>query len=273
MNELSLVDTRHIRHIANLWDANAPAWIDAVRHGRDKYRANFHDLILYPLLGSVDGLDVLDAGCGEGVGARELARRGARVVGIDISPVMIAAAMDAEKARPLGIEFFVESFETASCLRSSRFDKIVSVMALMNSPDLDASLRSFARLLRPEGELVISVSHPFNDRPLNNWLYDYSDRPTGMLATEYFRTEPWEEEWEFNGQDYPPFRILTFPFTVAHYIRSAVNAGLSLKGIYEETPSEQACDVYPRLRRWKIIPFYLFMHCCKSHVEIGPGTE
>lgn len=59
-----------------------------VRAGRDRMRA----LLLDSLPHQLAGLRVLDAGCGTGAGAIELARRGAEVVAIDISPSLVEIA-------------------------------------------------------------------------------------------------------------------------------------------------------------------------------------
>jgi 2-polyprenyl-3-methyl-5-hydroxy-6-metoxy-1,4-benzoquinol methylase len=48
------------------------------------------DLALLDLVGDVSGLRLLDLACGHGRFARELARRGAEVVGLDISAALLA---------------------------------------------------------------------------------------------------------------------------------------------------------------------------------------
>ncbi len=59
------------------------------------------DLIL-ELVGRVDGKQVLDVGCGDGVLSFELARRGATVTGLDADPTMIAAARKRGEAERVG---------------------------------------------------------------------------------------------------------------------------------------------------------------------------
>ncbi|MFO8128139.1 magnesium protoporphyrin IX methyltransferase [Yoonia sp.] len=59
-----------------------------VRAGRDKMRA----LMLAQLPADLRGARVLDAGCGTGAMAVELARRGADVVAVDISPALVGIA-------------------------------------------------------------------------------------------------------------------------------------------------------------------------------------
>jgi magnesium-protoporphyrin O-methyltransferase len=81
------------RTAADAWEAltsDAPvSKIRAtVRAGRDRMRA----LLLSRLPADMNGLTLLDAGCGTGALAIEAARRGAKVTAIDVSPRMIAIA-------------------------------------------------------------------------------------------------------------------------------------------------------------------------------------
>jgi 2-polyprenyl-3-methyl-5-hydroxy-6-metoxy-1,4-benzoquinol methylase len=62
-------------------------------------------LALLDLLGPVGGLRVVDVACGHGRISRELARRGADVVGIDISGTLIGKARQTEQEEPLGIRY------------------------------------------------------------------------------------------------------------------------------------------------------------------------
>lgn len=80
---------------ANAWtqltsDAPVSRIRATVRAGRDAMR----DLLLSWLPGNLEGRSVLDAGCGPGAFAIEAARRGARVVAVDISPTLIEVARE-----------------------------------------------------------------------------------------------------------------------------------------------------------------------------------
>jgi SAM-dependent methyltransferase len=59
------------------------------------------------LLSDVSGLTVLDLACGDGYTSRLLAEKGAKVVGVDISPAQIELARQFEREKPLGIEYVV----------------------------------------------------------------------------------------------------------------------------------------------------------------------
>jgi 2-polyprenyl-3-methyl-5-hydroxy-6-metoxy-1,4-benzoquinol methylase len=60
---------------------------------------------LLDLLGPVAGLRVLDVACGHGRISRELVRRGAHAVGIDISGQLISKARETEENEPLGLRY------------------------------------------------------------------------------------------------------------------------------------------------------------------------
>lgn len=63
-----------------------------VRLGRDVFREHFNNPAFFRFIGELRGKRVLEAGCSEGYNARLMARAGAEVVGVDISPRMIELA-------------------------------------------------------------------------------------------------------------------------------------------------------------------------------------
>jgi 2-polyprenyl-3-methyl-5-hydroxy-6-metoxy-1,4-benzoquinol methylase len=106
------------------------------------------------------GARLLDLGCGTGIDALELARRGYAVLATDWSPQMIertrARAADAGlNDRVTTAQIGLQELER---LRGEQFDGIYSNFGPLNcAPDLDAVARACAALLRPGGKLVFSV--------------------------------------------------------------------------------------------------------------------
>jgi 2-polyprenyl-3-methyl-5-hydroxy-6-metoxy-1,4-benzoquinol methylase len=98
--------------------------------------------------------------------ARELARRGARVTGVDISSRTIEHAKQQELTGPLGIEYHVHDAATLPGgfdLRS--FDMATSCLALQDMPNVEKVIQGVHALLRPGGRFVASIAHPCTDTP------------------------------------------------------------------------------------------------------------
>jgi SAM-dependent methyltransferase len=105
------------------------------------------------VLGDVAGLDVLDLGCGVAYLTARLARRGARVVGVDVTPAQLATArrMQAE----FGLSFpLVEASAEDVPLPDASFDLVLSEYGASIWCDPAAWIPEAARLLRPGGRLV-----------------------------------------------------------------------------------------------------------------------
>ena len=114
------------------------------------------------LLESVRGVRALDVATGTGDIAFALASRGARVVGLDITPRMIALA-NAKIGGGAPPPAFVVGDMLALPFPSASFDVVTTGYGLRNAPDLTTAIDEIHRVLRPGGRLV---SLDFN-RPRN----------------------------------------------------------------------------------------------------------
>jgi 2-polyprenyl-3-methyl-5-hydroxy-6-metoxy-1,4-benzoquinol methylase len=103
---------------------------------------------------------LLDLGCGTGIDAIELARRGYAVLATDWSPQMVertrARAADAGMSERVAVAHI--GLQELDQLQGEQFDGIYSNFGPLNcAPDLPAVARSCAMLVRPGGTLVFSV--------------------------------------------------------------------------------------------------------------------
>jgi demethylmenaquinone methyltransferase/2-methoxy-6-polyprenyl-1,4-benzoquinol methylase len=104
--------------------------------------------------GELRGRLVLDACCGTGDLARDFARAGARVVGVDFTPEMLAHA--GPKLVELGPSFvFVHGDALRLPLPDSAVDVASVAFGLRNLADPDAGLREMARVVRPGGVVLV----------------------------------------------------------------------------------------------------------------------
>jgi SAM-dependent methyltransferase len=123
---------------SRLFDERAEAY--------DRFRPTYPDAVIDELLGPVPaGLDVLDVGCGTGIASRQIAQRGAKVLGVELGPRM------AEIARGHGVEVEIAAFEGWDAAGRT-FDRVTSAQA-WHWLDLPIATAKAASVLRPGGRL------------------------------------------------------------------------------------------------------------------------
>lgn len=130
-------------------------------------------------IGPLDGLRVLDLGCGEGFYTRQLQQRGAAaVVGVDQSPSMIALAREAEAKQPSGIQYHLADVCTLEPL--GQFDLVVSFFMLNHArsyTELAAMCRGIAAHLKEGGRFSASTT-TWNCPPQPTRSFNSTDEPT-----------------------------------------------------------------------------------------------
>ena len=105
------------------------------------------------LLPEVRGLTVLDAGCGSGRYLQVLSERGARTIGMDLSPAMLERAKQSN-ARLARADLRALPFDAMS------IDLVVCGLALGDFGEIELALTEIARVLCPGGQVIYSVVHP-----------------------------------------------------------------------------------------------------------------
>lgn len=166
------------------------------------------------LLGDVRDSDVLEIGCGSAPCSSWLARDGARfVTAFDISLGMLRHA---DGTVPL-----VQADAQALPYLDDSFDVAFSVFgALPFVPDVAPVLIDVARVLRPGGRLVFSVTHPVR------WIFP--DDPAEFEAQiSYFERE-YVETGEEGRVTYAEFHR-----TFGDWVRALTAAGFTLQDIIE----------------------------------------
>jgi SAM-dependent methyltransferase len=132
------------------------------------------------LSGLPAGARVADLGCGSGVFTAELAGRGYRAEGIDLSPKLIGIARDKFPAVP----FHVGDVEQLP-FESGSLDGILLSGLVHHLPDPAACAVEVHRVLRPGGRFVA-----FDPNRMNPFMYLYRDRsspfysPVGVTPNE-----------------------------------------------------------------------------------------
>lgn len=146
------------RELSRAYDSIAQQFHDQRAKGKQFYNEFLDMPNTLRTIGKVKGKKVLDIGCGPGLYANVLRKRGAEVHGIDISEKEIEIAKQHYK----GIDFRVSS---ASALPYSNgyFDLVLIALAFTHFDDMDKALGEACRVLRTGGRLLISEGNPIID--------------------------------------------------------------------------------------------------------------
>lgn len=125
-----------------------------VRAGRDEMR----NTLLSWLPSKMSGARLLDAGCGTGALSIEAARRGARVVAVDLSPTLVSVA---RQRIPADLESSALEFRSGDMLdpRLGKFDFVVAMDSLIHYRPAD-TCRIMAGLAARTGEALLVTFAP-----------------------------------------------------------------------------------------------------------------
>jgi ubiquinone/menaquinone biosynthesis C-methylase UbiE len=145
---------------------------------------------LLRLAHDVAGSSILDIACATGFATRALAAAGARsITGIDAEPAMIDLARARTEPSPT-IAYRADDAQALASCRDDEFDGVTCHLGLMDIPDLDATLRSVQRVLKPGGWFVFVIGHPCFLAPNADTITDDSGR-TGRFIHDYRQERFW----------------------------------------------------------------------------------
>lgn len=139
------------------FDAAAPRWWDPDGEFRPLHDLNPARLGYIESRAGLAGRQVLDVGCGGGLLAEGMARRGARVLGIDLAPEALAVARlhAIESGQP--VEYRQVAVEELAESAPAAFDVVTCLEMLEHVPDPSAIVTALARLARPGGHVIVST--------------------------------------------------------------------------------------------------------------------
>lgn len=220
---------------------------------------------LIRLMAIKKGERILDLACGAGFFTREFPKKGAKVVGVDISPKLIAAA----KRRSPGIEYIVARADQLGFLKDGSIDKIAMVLAVQNMDNLQAVFTECRRVLKRSGKLYLVMSHPaFRVPKASEWGWDEENK------IQYRRVDQYLSESKAKivmhpstfRQTQPESYTITFHRPLQFYFKALNKAGFCVERL-EEWNSHKKSESGPRAvaedRARKEIPLFLFLEAVK----------
>lgn len=180
------------------------------------------------LIRDVKGKKILDAACGPGKYAEVLHTQGAKVTGFDSSPRMIEHA----KIRNNGLgHFFVQDLaEPFSSIADGSFDTVLCALAMHYLPSWELTIKEFSRVLLSNGELIISIEHPFFE-----YLYYKTEK--------YFEVEPVKCTWSGFGS---PIEMNSYRRSLSDCITPLTENGFLIDTILEPKPVKEFEKLDPK---------------------------
>jgi 2-polyprenyl-3-methyl-5-hydroxy-6-metoxy-1,4-benzoquinol methylase len=188
----------------------------------------------------------LDVGCGEGRISRELKQCGYSVTAVDA----VRELLDAAKAADSAANYVLATADDLPFAKGS-FDLVVAYNMLMDVDDVPAAVKELRRVLRPDGQLVLSIVHPFADH--GRFQSHKADSPFAVKGT-YFGRQRFEDMVERGGLRMH-FAGWTQP--LESYAAALEEAGLAITSLREPVPSPGAGP--PNMERWMRWPMFLWI--------------
>lgn len=220
-------------------DENKPIALEAYQEIADRYsdlaeskaeNGYIEHPAMRAALGPVNGLNVLDAGCGPGFLVKHLLKGGASVTGFDVSPRMIelAGRRTGGKARL----FVADMAKEMPQLKDGEFDLVASSLAIDYVKNWTVPLKTFHRALKPGGRFVFSVQHP-----LAAFLWY---KPPTAYGVHYVQAR-----WKGFGGD--PVLMPDYYRSFEEMINPLIAGGFRVKKVSDTRPIELLMESAPQI--------------------------
>lgn len=211
--------------MANNWNIIVEKYDEMVGETGDIYHRKFLNPVVFKMLGNVKNKKILDLACGQGYFSRKLARRGARIVGVDLSDKLIEIAERIEKQKKQGIRYLALNSEKLDNIKSNTFDFVVSNISFHDIKNVAKVIMECGRVLKKNGKIIFTIPHPITD-------FSKKEEIDGKMANimKVYMTEMTEPH-QFSS------RISVYHRSIGFYLNSLFGAGFLVSNFSEITTS------------------------------------
>lgn len=241
---------RHVAHNREVWDSRADWWVGPGERAWAQGEPSWgiwgvpeSELQMLPV--AMTGMDAVELGCGTGYVSGWMARRGAKVTGIDNSAEQLATARRLAAEHGVDLTLVHGNAETTP-FEDASFDFAISEYGAAIWCDPYAWIPEAHRILRPGGRLVFLGNHPLMSicNPLDG--ANTGDR----LVRDYF---------EMHQHDFSEVAInpggIEFNLPISSWLQLFERTGFAFEGFLEPrapaTATETVFSVSPEwARRW-----------------------
>ncbi|MFW9893752.1 MAG: class I SAM-dependent methyltransferase [Candidatus Thorarchaeota archaeon] len=224
MSRTHICCQRLVKHMPASWDEVAADYHRTVGDTGDSYHRTYVNPVIFEILGDVKGLHILDLACGQGYLSRILARKGAEVIGVDISEKMLKLAQESEESESLGVKYVLCSSANMSGIQDSSIDCVVSTFGFHDIKDVDQTIEECSRVLKDRGRLVFAIPHPLS------YARRSQDEDGYFLKMRHYMSNQ-----DIPHPKYKENGVMAYHRPLSYYFEKAFSVGLKMVAFREIT--------------------------------------
>lgn len=209
-------------------------------------------------LADKSNLAILDAGCGPGWLSKQLAEKGYKVKGCDISPQLIAKA----RIDYTGIDFTVADLTQALPYPNQAFDSAILSLSALDLSDQKNAFAETKRVLKPGGRLIIITVNPYYGYPVGVWKRGgwgrlLKKKPKLKLRPYFDFQKKADRAFVWNGN------LVSYFYTLPEQINLLIDAGFVLRRL-DDISASQDDKKYSLQYRLYRFPIFILLEFIKN---------
>jgi 2-polyprenyl-3-methyl-5-hydroxy-6-metoxy-1,4-benzoquinol methylase len=183
-----------------------------------------------------------------------MARRGAKITGIDYSKKLIKIAREKADKESLAINFIESDIEKVD-LGKRKYDGIIIGMGIGYIRNVGKLLGEIAKHLKINGWIIISTNHPI--RESGEYIKD-KEGNIGRTVFTYFSKKPRMVEWKhMQSITGKKFEVPIYPHSIEEIVSALFNSSIYITNIFEPRPSKNNLCESELIKR---------MACCQQFI-------
>jgi ubiquinone/menaquinone biosynthesis C-methylase UbiE len=142
----------------------------------------------------------------------------------------------------------------------------------MDVPETEQALKEAFRVLKPEGFLQFSISHPCFNTPHRKNLRTWQGKTYAIEVGDYFKNLNGDiDEWIFKTappelkNKLPKFKTPKFTKTLSQWINMIIDTGFIIEKVNEPYPDDETIKQQPRLQDSQVVAYFLHFRCRKPY--------
>ena len=231
--------------LINQWSKVPEEFIDEYGEEGDFSKKYLLNPTIFRLLGDIKGKKVLEVGFGTGYLCRLMAKRGAKVTGVEPAEKLFRGALKKEAQEKLGITYLQKDLSLMDEF-SEEFDSIVANMVFLDIPDYKQAIKNCIKSIKNGGTFIFSIWHPCFFESI-----DWSKQ-------KYIKIDEYFKEYSV-----PAKFGSSFHRTLSSYLNLVIKEGGKIVELVEPQLPENLAKEYPDRARDLHVPSFLVVKVIK----------